>query len=150
MAHNNPLMFQVANRKDFAIPLVFLFMLAMLSAMLSTHIIQLSLLVFLIFGAGRFTYILNFCKVINAEIILKISPDGLLKLESTHHTGTEGYLDGQQWCTRYVTVLRYITGGKRQFLVLLSAQQNAEEYRRLNVWLRQDFCTDTSDAPVSM
>ena len=150
MPHNSPLTFRVANRKDFAIPLICLFVLAMLSAMLSTHIVQLGLLVFLIFGAGLIKYTLDFCKVNVVELVSSIFPDGKLTLESNHHPETAGYLDGQQWCTRHVAVLRYTTGGKRKFLVLLSAQQDADHYRRLNVWLRQDFCTDSGENPVSM
>jgi len=151
MPHNNPLMFQVANRKDFAIPFAFLFVLAMLSAILSTYFIPLSLLATLVFGAVWFKYTLDLCKVNVVELISSIFPDGRMTLKPGQHPEIEGYLDGQQWCTRHVAVLRYITGGRHQYMVLLSAQQNADEYRRLNVWLRQDFCTDTSDEePVSI
>ena len=49
----------------------------------------------------------------------------------------EGFLDGQQWCTRRIAVLKVATGSKTQNLVVLSGQQATDEYRRLKVWLRQ-------------
>jgi len=149
MPHNSPLVFRVAKRRDFVIPFIFLFVLAMLSAILSNYFIPLSLLVIPVFGAVWFKYTLDLCKVNVVELISIIFPDGRVTLKPGQHPEIEGYLDGQQWCTRHVVVLKYKTGCRHQYMVLLSAQQNAEDFRRLNVWLRQDFCTDTSDAPVS-
>ena len=124
-------------------------MLTVVSAALSPKPVLLIILSFLVFGAGWVAYILDFSKVNKVELISVIFPDGRVRLESGQKFKIEGFLSGQQWCSQHVTVLRYITGGKSQYLVLLSALQNTDEYRRLNVWLRQDFCSGTGDRPVS-
>ncbi len=120
------------------------FTLVMGAAALSPQPVLLTLLVFLISAAVLLLYILRFHKVNEVELLLLLFPDGQLKIESVNEPDIEGALMGQQWFTRYVTVLRYVTGGQRQSLVLLSAGQNADDYRRLSVWLRQDFCSGIS------
>ena len=143
MPHNSELRLKVANRKDFAVPLSVFFILVLIAAALSPQPVLLTLLVLILFGAGLLAHVLGFYKVNEVELILLIFPDGRLRIESAHAADIEGVLQGQQWFTRRVTILRYVTGGKRQYLVLLSARQNADDYRRLGVWLRQDFCSDT-------
>jgi hypothetical protein len=80
---------------------------------------------------------------------LDIFPDGRVRLESGQEPEIIGLLSGQQWCTHDVAILRITTQGKQQHLAVLSAQQEADEFRQLKVWLRQDFCSDTGKKQVS-
>ena len=149
MPYNQPLTLKVANRKDFATPIGVLSVLTIVSALLSPQPMLLTTLMLLLFGAGWFIYILDFTKVNDVKFILVISPDGRVRLESGQEPDIVGFLSGQQWCTHHVAVLRYTARGKQQYLLVLSAQQNTDEFRRLKVWLRQDFCSDIGEKPVS-
>ena len=149
MPHNMPLTLKLARRQDFDILFLALFMLVVSSAMLSPQPVLLTMLAFLLFGAGLFVYTLVISNVNDVKLMAVIFPDGQLRLESGRKLEIEGVLTGQQWCSRFVTVLRYVSGGKRQNLVVLSAQQNADDYRRLKVWLRLGFCSDTCKKQVS-
>ena len=149
MPYNRSLTLKVANRNDFAIPIGILFVLTIFSALLSPQAVLLTTLVLLLFGAGWLVYILDFTKVNNVKLILVVSPDGRVRLESGQASENIGFLSGQQWCTHHVAVLKYTARGKQQHLLVLSAQQNADEFRRLKVWLRQDFCGDIGEKPVS-
>ena len=149
MPFNRPLTLEVASRKDFTILAAVLFVLCVVSALLSPQPVLLTIFVLLVFGAGWFVDILDLSKVNDVRLILIISPDGRVRLESDQKLKSEGILSGQQWCTHHVAILRYTARGKQQHLVLLSTQQNVDEFRRLKVWLRQDFCSDISAKPVS-
>ena len=149
MPYNRSLTLKVANRKDFAIPIGILFVLTIVSALLSPQPAMLSTLVLLLFGVGWFVSILDLTKVNDVKFMLVISPDGRVRLESGQGSDITGYLSGQQWCTHHAAVLRYTARGKQRYLVVLSTQQNADEFRRLKVWLRQDFCSDIGEKPVS-
>jgi uncharacterized protein (DUF58 family) len=144
-----PLRLKLASSKDFDILFLALFMLVVASAMLSPQPVLLTILAFLLFGAGLYVSTLVISNVNDVKLIAVIFPDGQLRLESGQELEIEGVLNGQQWCSHYVAVLRYVSGGKRQNLVILSAQQNADEYRRLKVWLRLDICSDTCEKQVS-
>ena len=149
MPYNRSLTLKVANRKDFAFPIGILFVLTIVSASLSLQPVLLTTLVLLLYGAGWFIYILDFTKVNDVKLISIIYPDGRVRLESSQASENMGFLSGQQWCTHHVAVLKYTARGKQQHLLVLSAQQNADEFRRLKVWLRQDFCGDIGEKPVS-
>lgn len=149
MPHNRPLTLKLANRKDFSILIGLLFILAVVAALLSPWPVFLTLLVIILLGAGRFSHTLDFSKVNDVKSILTILPDGRVCLESDQGFKSNGFLTGQQWCIQHVAVLRYISEGKQRHLLVLSTQQNADEYRRLKVWLRQEVCTDTGEKPVS-
>jgi len=142
MPHNRPVTLKVASRRDFAIPLFVVFVLGIVSALLSPQPALMAFLVCILFGAGWFTYTLSFYKVHAVKSVSVSFPDGRLRLKSGYGLEIEGFLEGQQWCSHHVAVLHYLAGGKRQHLVLLSAQQNADEYRRLRSWLQQGFCGD--------
>ena len=148
MPFNSPLTFRVAGRRDFVPIALGFFTLTLISAALSPQPVFLIILSFLTFGAAWIVYIIYFYKVNKIELISVIFPDGGVRLESGRKPVIKGFLCGQQWCTRHIAVLRFITHGKRRYLVLLSAQQNADKYRRLIVWLRQDFCHGSGDRPV--
>jgi hypothetical protein len=147
MSYNNPIRLTVANRRDFVIPVGLLMLLAVLAALLSS---QPALLTVLIFATGWSIFTFGFSKVNKSKLILIIFADGRVGLESSDKDTIEGFLDGQQWCTHQVAVLRVADGDSLRRLVIRSArQQNADDFRRLNMWLRQDFCTDTRDKKVS-
>jgi hypothetical protein len=149
MPYNRSLTLKVANRKDFAIPIGILFVLTIVSALLSPQPAMLSTLVLLLFGVGWFVSILDLTKVNDVKFMLVISPDGRVRLESGQGSDITGYFSGQQWCTHHAAILQYTARGKQQYLLVLSAQQNADEFRRLKVWLRQDFCSDIGEKPMS-
>ena len=149
MPHNRPLTLKVANRKDFPVLTGLLFVLAVVAAFLSPQPVFLTLFVVILFGAGRFIHTLDFSKVNDVKSKLKILPDGRVSLESVQGLKTDGLLNGQQWCTNHVAVLSYTSKGKQGYLLALSAQQDADEFRRLKVWLRQELCTDSGEKPVS-
>jgi len=121
------------------VPGVLVSVLVVASALLSPQPMAMSLFVILLLGAGWLLHILGFSKVTNINLTLVIFPDSSVKLESAGKIKIEGVISGQQWCNSRFAVLRYASGGKHHKLVLLSAQQNADDYRRLLVWLRQDL-----------
>lgn len=102
-----------------------------------------------VFALGWFVFILDFSKSNNnVELTSVIFPDGRVQLESGGKRLIAGVLDGQQWCTRHLAVLRVNDGDRRRNLVVLSGQhQDANEFRRLNVWLRLDLCNIASTGP---
>ena len=131
------------------IPFGILFVLAIVSALLSPQPVLLTTFVLLLSGVGCLAYILDFTKLNDVKLISIIFPDGRVRLESGQAPESMGFLSGQQWCAHHFAVLRYSVRGKQQYLLVLSAQQNADEFRRLKVWLRQDFCSDIGEQPVS-
>lgn len=137
MADTKSLTLRIAGKKDFAVLNRALFLLVILSAVLSPQPFLLTIFVVLTTGAGWASGILCFSKVNSAELILVIFADGRISLGSSCGTIVEGFLAGQQWCTRPIAVLKVATGSKTQNLIVLSGQQSADEFRRLNVWLRQ-------------
>jgi len=90
-------------------------------------------------GAGWTIFTSGLSKPSNMNLTAFIFTDSSIKLKSDQETKTEGVLGGHQWCNRQFAVLRYISAGKRHNLVILSEQQDVDDYRRLLVWLRQDF-----------
>jgi hypothetical protein len=147
MSYNRPIRLTVANRRVFVVPVGLLMLLALLAALLSS---QPALLVILIFTTGWGIFTLSFSKVNEAKLALVIFADGQVGLESADKDTIEGFLDGQQWCTHQVAVLRVANGDSLRRLVIRSArQQNADDFRRLNMWLRQNFCSDTREKQVS-
>ena len=149
MPYNRPITLKVAHRKDFIIPIGFLFALTIVSAVLSPQPVLLTMSVFILFGAGWLLYILNCHKISDINLISVILPDGRVRLESDQETEIVGILSGQQWCTHRVAVLRLTARGKQKYLVVLSAQQKTDEFRRLEVWLRQKFRNNIGEKPVS-
>jgi hypothetical protein len=139
MPHKRPLTLKVADRRDFLLPALAISGLVFISALLSTQPLLMSLFVTLLLGAGWLLHILGFSKVTDVNLALVIFPDSSVKLESAGKIKIEGAISGQQWCNSQFAVLHYASGGKLHSLVLLSAQQDAGDYRRLMVWLRQDL-----------
>ncbi len=139
MAHNRPLTLKVANRNDFLVPGLILSFLVLISALLSPLPLPMTIFAVALIGVAWFLYEFHHSRVTPVKPTLIFFPDGTLKLESNHQNMIEGVFCGQQWCNRQLAILQYISAGKRRSLVLLAARQNADDYRRLLVWLRQDL-----------
>jgi hypothetical protein len=142
--YNRPLRLTVANTEQFALPLRALTILALLAAVLSPRPVFMTCFVIFLYGAGWLARILCISNVNDLELNTVIYPDGDLRLEYAGKDAIRARLEGQQWCISSLAVLRISRGKKTQRLVILSAQQNQknEDFRRLNMWLRQDFYND--------
>ena len=142
MTHSRPIELTVAGRRDFAVPVGLLMLLVALAALLSPQPVLLMAVTVLILLAGWRKFTLEFSKVNEGKLILIIFADGRVRLESGHEAIIEGVLDGQQWCTHRLAVLRITDrDATRRLALLSSAQRNPDDFRRLNMWLRQDFCS---------
>ena len=137
MQDNRPLSLRIARKEDFAILSRALFSLVLLSAVLSPQPVALTLIALFLIGARWASHILCFSNVNNIELTLNICADGRVSLNTACENTVEGCLDGQQWYTQRLAVLKIATGGEAQNLLVLSGQQATDEYRRLIVWLRQ-------------
>ena len=152
MPNEQALTLKVANGRDVILPLTILALLALVSALLSPQPVVLLITVLLVLVSGwvlRILYLYNVSDVILTSVIF---PGGQVKIKFDDKNMIAGSLDGQQWCTRHVAVLRIIDkqGGVQKLLILSMQQQSADVFRRLNMWLRQDFCKDTQDSKVSL
>ena len=149
MLHNKPITLVVSNRKDFDLAVCMLYLLVILAALLSPFPVLLTVVASLLFGAERTVHTLLFTKTNNEELISVIFPDGRVRLESDREETIEVFLDGQQWCTRWLTVLRVTEGDTTHKLAIRSAQQQGtDDYRRLKMRLRNDLCTKTTARQV--
>ena len=140
MPYNTAITLKVVNRKVFSIFLVVLMSISFLSAVLSSQLVLLVSLTLVIFGLGWFLFILDSSKMNDMESMSIILPHAQVRIRSHGESEIEGYLSGQQWCISQLAVLRYKSEGKSRYLVFLSRQQNSNDYRRLRVWLRQNYC----------
>ena len=141
MLLNRPLTLRVANESDFAVAVGVLGLLALLAALLSPRPVLVSIAVILLFGAGWVANILGIFKINRGKWTLLVFSDGQLRLESNGKDTVGGVFEGQQWCTHWFAILRTRVGGRTRKLLILSTQQADDDFRRLNVWLRQDFCS---------
>jgi hypothetical protein len=138
MPHNSSLTLRISTRKDFDKPVCLLFLLVMLSAVISPQPVLLTSLAILIFGAGWVARTLGFFNTNNVELISVIFPDGSVRLKSNCGDTVRGVLDGQQWSTGQLAVIRVVVAGSVRKLIILSSQQRGTgDFRRLNMWLRQ-------------
>jgi len=137
MADKRSLTLQIAHGKDFAILNRILLLLVLLAAALSPQPLALTLLVFLIAGMGFAVRTLWLPNVYHVRLMRIMFADGQIKLLTKSGGTVTGYLDGQQWYTQHVAVLKVATGDKTRSLIILSGQQHADDFRRLKVWLRQ-------------
>ena len=138
MLLDTPLKLRVANQSDFAIAACLCSLLILLAALLSPQPVLMSILVILVCVAGWGAYILYFSKVNSGKLTLVVFSDGQIRLESKRKDPVGGVLKGQQWCTYQFAILRVSVGDKARSLLVLSAQQRQkDDFRRLNMWLRQ-------------
>jgi len=135
MPHNRPLRLKVAGRKEILLPALLVSFLILIAAVLSPQPIAMIPVVTVLLGAGWVLFNFRISRT-PAHLISVIYPDGSVKIEFAGNVEVAGVLSGQQWCNSQFAVLSFETDGKRHNLVLLSAQQEADEYRRLLVWLR--------------
>ncbi len=141
MSVNRPLRLTVASRTDLFLPVGLLYLLVVSAALISPHPVILTVLSVAAFTAGWLGPILGFNKTNNEKLTSVIFADGRVRLESVRGCLDAGILNGQQWCTRHLAVLRIANGDTRGNLVIMSfQQQDAGDFRRLSVWLRQDLC----------
>ncbi len=145
MPHNRPLILKVAGKNDFLVPGLVVSVLILVSALLSTQPIPMTAFVIALLGAGWTIFMSGWSKSTEMKLTAFIFMDSSIKIKSDQETKTEAVLSGQQWCNRKFAVLAYICAGKRHKLVILSAQQDVDDYRRLLVWLRQDFVMNSAD-----
>jgi hypothetical protein len=101
-------------------------------------------LILLVLNFRRIEGILDFFKlkpkwpVFGSQLTLIIFADGAVRIESGTEGRIAGYLDSNHWCTRFLAVVRVVSGGKTHHLLALSARQDKpDDFRRLNLWLRQ-------------
>ena len=141
MTYDSPIKLTVADNRDFVGPAGLLTLLAVLSALLSPQPVLLTIAAALILLTGWGIFTLSFSKVNEDKLILVILADGQVRIESGHEGILEGCLDGQQWCVQRIAVLRIAAGDSTRRLAVLShGQINHDDFRRLKMWLQQDFC----------
>ena len=146
MLHNKPLKLSVANKGDFVVTACISSLLVLLAALLSPQPLLMSIFVILVCVAGWGTYILNFSKVKSEILTLVVFSDGQIRLESNCKDTVGGFLEGQQWCSYQFAILRVSVGDTTSNLLVLSARQKrVDDFRRLNMWLRQGVGIGTRD-----
>lgn len=143
-----PIRLNIASRLDFVPPVCAIYLLAFIAAIFNPLPAWSVALAIAAFAAACFVHILDFSKSNNnVELTSVIFPDGKIQLESGKGRIFVGVLNGQQWCTRHVAVLRVMDRDRPRNLVILPGQrQDANEFRRLRVWLRQGLCNDAGAA----
>ena len=125
--------------RDVRVPFAILLVLLLIAAALSTHPVLLTSVLFVLFAVGWGGLILGFYKVNLENLLLIIYSDGRVRVKSGNESAG-GVLIGQQWCIHPFAILRIGTEKMTQNLLVLSAQQkNTDDFRRLNMWLKQDF-----------
>jgi hypothetical protein len=140
MQDSRKLKVKIAEYRDFSALIHVLMVLVLLACMLSPQPVLLSAIALLVFG-GNWTPLANyFFRLNDRQLTLVIYSDGRVKLSSACKNVAEGNLYGQQWCTQHLIVLKISAAGGTQYLPILPRQQAVDEYRRLNVWLRQGIC----------
>lgn len=86
---------------------------------------------------------LEISKVKMKETHLVLFDDASVELRSGDEVILRGALKEQQWCTRQAAVLNVSIDGKTLRYAAFSLQQSDKDgFRRLNAWLRHDFCRD--------
>jgi len=144
MLRNRPVNLRVSNTNDFVLPVGLLNLLLVIAALISPYPVVLTLAVIVFSGIGWRASILEFSKSNNVKLTLVIFPDGRVRLESDQVDIIEGFLDCRQWSTNWFAILRVVDGDKvRKLLIRSSHQQSKDDFRRLNMWLRQDSYTST-------
>ena len=147
MLANTPLELTTASMRDLRGPITILLALVLIAAALSTRPVLLTSTMIVLFTAGWGALILGFLKASVKNFILIISSDGRVRLKSHGEDSIRGVLTGQQWCSYPFAILRIGTGKMTQNLLVISAQQkDPDDFRRLNMWLKQDFHKGVQEA----
>lgn len=145
MMQSRALTLSVVRESDYVSAAGALCGLGLLAAILSPRPLLMSVTVIFICAMGWAAYILGFSKFRSEDLTVTVFPDGQIRLESDGKDATGGLLDGQQWSTRFFAVLHVKTADGNRYLPVLSRRQQADDFRRLLMWLRQDFCRGARD-----
>ena len=139
MSAKVPIRLKVSDRLDLFQPVLALYALAFAAAIAGPMPALSVAAVATVLVAAWIGHILDFSKSNNnVELTSVIFPDGKMQLESGLGHVFVGVLNGQHWCTSHLAVLRIIGRKRIRNLVILRGQgRNADEFRRLRVWLRQ-------------
>lgn len=140
MAHKSPIVLTVFNDRNFKVVAWLFAIMSLIFVTLGDKPGLLFTALTLLLFAGWRSGLLRLSKVSGGELIFVIFPDGRVRLESNRGDSVEGRLDGTQWSTQSLAILRIVIGGRARSLVFLSTQQGiAGQFRRLNRMLRQDY-----------
>jgi hypothetical protein len=147
MPTNQSLTLKTACKNDFVLPAIFLSVLVIVVALSSSQPLPMTLLVGVFLGATWYQLMSVESDIPALKLISIIFRDGTLKLKlkSDEQPVLEGIISGQQWVSPWVSVLRFISSGKHHSLLVFSAQQNADQYRRLVVWLKQGLLNNNEE-----
>jgi hypothetical protein len=139
MPHNRAMTLRIAGRNECVLPALLVSFLIFGSAISSSQPMIMTAAVVLLLGAAWVLFIQINSKATYVNLTSVIFPDGSVKIKSDAYIKFEGVLRGQQWCNSQFAVLKFAAAGTNHHFVLLSTQQNAADYLRLLVWLRQDL-----------
>lgn len=140
MSLSDTLELRVATPHDVLVPLTGLLTLVLLATTLSARPVLLTSLVSGLLLAGWGAHILDFYKVNFKKLTLVIYSDGQVRVKLSDETTIRGLLVGPQWCIRQFAILHVeMKNTTRNFLVVSALQKNTDEFRRLNLWLKQDL-----------
>jgi hypothetical protein len=70
-------------------------------------------------------------------LMLQVLPDGRIRLFSAPGPAGAGRLGEHHWCCKRLIVLDLRIDGRRCTGVVVRSRQNARDFRRLRVWIRQ-------------
>lgn len=147
MLANMPLELTTASMRDVRGPITILLALVLIAAALSTRPVLVTSVMTVLFTAGWGALILGLSKVSIENLLLIISSDGRVRLKLHGEDSIRGVLVGQQWCSYPFAILRIGTEKMTQNLLVISTQQkDPDDFRRLNMWLKQDFHRGVQEA----
>lgn len=155
MSHNSQIQLNVFESNNTYVLYPACLLILAITLLINAQPFLSAILFLMVFNFKRLSYILHitnvcgFNNVTENKLTLIIFPDGRVRLESKGKDKLEGFLDSKQWCTRHAAIIRIKTDEKLHNVVVLSKQQNNPgNFRRLNMWLRQNFYPGARDEMV--
>ena len=146
MSHKHQIKLSIFNQKRALIVFPACLFVIAIQAMLMNQLILALVLLLMALKFEWIKSILRFSKLspikhVNGdELILIIFSDGRVRLISKVAETIEGFLGNRHWCTRHAAVIEIVSDRKTHRLVALSGEQEEpEDFRRLNMWLRQNI-----------
>lgn len=142
MPLNRSITLKVSPSREFGVSMCILELLLVVAALISPYPVILTLSCVLLFAAERAA---KFSNLKSGQLTSVIFADGRVRLKSNQREIIEGTLEGRQWCTRWLVILRMSNAGNNphRLLVLTTHGQGKDDLRRLKVWLRQDLFNNT-------
>jgi len=137
MPHDSPLNLTVAQPGDFRCAGRILLLLVVIAAGLSPYPVFMAIMACAWCYAVVRACPAYFTRQIRGNPSVAIFPDGRISLHSGRLRIVEGALGEHHWCTRRGAVLAIRIQDSVEKLVFLARQQNPDDFRRLQVWLRQ-------------